>query len=82
MVWSMAVELAPHVRVNGIAAGVIAWPEGTPANEIADYEAKIPLGRSGTPQDAAACVRWLITEATYITGEIIRLDGGRWLRGK
>lgn len=80
VVQSLAVELAPHVRVNAIAPGVVAWPEGTPPDEIAAYEAKIPLGRSGTPQDAAACVRWLITEATYITGEIIRLDGGRWLR--
>jgi pteridine reductase len=80
LVQSLAVELAPKVRVNGIAPGVIAWPEGTPRDEIAAYETKIPLGRSGTPHDAAACVRWLVIEATYITGEIIRLDGGRWLR--
>jgi pteridine reductase len=76
----MARELGPHVRVNAIAPGVVAWPEGTDQQEIHAYESRIPLGRSGTPQDAAAAVRFLILDAAYITGEIIRVDGGRWLR--
>lgn len=80
LVRGLARQLAPRVRVNGIAPGVIAWPEQTPAAERAAYESRIPLARSGTPEEAASLVRWLICEAGYITGEIIRLDGGRWLR--
>ena len=76
---ALARELAPEVRVNGIAPGVIAWPQSTPQHEIDAYEKRIPLGRSGTPDDAARFVRWLIVDSGYVTGEIIRLDGGRWL---
>jgi pteridine reductase len=81
MVQSLAREMAPNVRVNAVAPGVIAWPEDAGPDEIAAYERRIPLGRSGTPQDAAVTVRWLILEASYITGEVVRLDGGRWLAG-
>jgi pteridine reductase len=80
LVATLALELAPEVRVNGIAPGVVAWPDDAPAEERAAYEARIPLGRPGTPEDAAALVRWLLFEASYVTGEIVRLDGGRWLR--
>jgi pteridine reductase len=79
VIQSLARELAPRIRVNAIAPGVIAWPEGTSRSEIDAYEKRIPLGRSGTPEDAARLVRWLVLEAGYVTGEIIRLDGGRWL---
>ena len=82
MVRSLARELAPHVRVNGIAPGVILWPEtGDDSDEAAQqrYLDRVPLKRSGTPAEAAQLVRWLTIDATYITGEIIRLDGGRHL---
>ncbi len=79
MVHSLARDMAPTVRVNAIAPGVIAWPEETDADQVSAYERRIPLGRSGTPHDAAVAVRWLILDAPYITGEVIRLDGGRWL---
>lgn len=79
LVEALARELAPLVRVNAIAPGVVAWPEDTPAAERAAYEARIPLARSGTPEDAANAVRWLVLEAAYVTGEVIRVDGGRWL---
>ena len=79
VVESLARELAPHVRVNAIAPGVVAWPDSTSMQEREAYESRIPLARSGTPQEAAAMVRWLVLEATYMTGEILRLDGGRWL---
>lgn len=79
MVHNLARDLAPKVRVNAIAPGVIAWPEGTNPAEIAAYESRIPLQRAGTREDAARLVRFLILEATYLTGDIIRLDGGRWL---
>lgn len=80
MVRSLARELAPRVRVNGVAPGVVAWPErGYESDAAAQqlYLAKVPLGRAGTPEDAAELIRWLALDATYITGEIIRLDGGR-----
>jgi pteridine reductase len=80
LVACLAVELAPQVRVNGVAPGVVAWPEGTPRSEIEAYEKRIPLGRSGEPEDAAKLVRTLVVDTPYLTGEVIRLDGGRWLR--
>ncbi|HVZ94697.1 MAG TPA: SDR family oxidoreductase [Phycisphaerales bacterium] len=82
MVQTLAIELAPRVRVNAIAPGVIAFPETGPESDPdiqARYLKRVPLARSGTPEDAAKAVRWLALEANYITGEIIRLDGGRWL---
>jgi len=82
MVRSLARELAPEVRVSGLAPGVVAFPETGPDAEPdaqSRYLARVPLARSGTPQEAARAVRWLALEATYLTGEIIRMDGGRWL---
>ncbi len=82
MVRTLARELAPRVRVNAIAPGVVAWPEeGYESDRDAQdaYLRRVPLGRAGTPEDAANAVRWLALEATYVTGEVIRLDGGRWL---
>ena len=80
LVRCLAVEMAPDVRVNAVAPGVVAWPEGAAADMRQRYESRIPLGRPGTPEDAAECVRWLALDAHYVTGESIRLDGGRWLR--
>ncbi|MDX2132912.1 MAG: SDR family oxidoreductase [Planctomycetota bacterium] len=82
MIYSLARDLAPDVRVNGVAPGVVAWPEGgadADPDTQAKYLRRIPLGRAGTPEDAARVVRWLALEATYVTGEIVRVDGGRWL---
>jgi len=80
LVQSLALDLAPEVRVNGVAPGVVAWPDDTTQAEKERYEQRIALKRAGTPEDAAIAARWLITEAPYLTGEIIRVDGGRWLR--
>lgn len=80
MVRSLAVELAPRVRVNGIAPGALEWSASDSAEDRERYIARIPLGRAGTPADAAQAVRWLALEATYITGQIIPIDGGRSLR--
>ena len=55
----------------------VAWPEGYPADEKVKYLKRVPLGRSGTPEDVANLVHFLATEGTYITGQVIRLDGGR-----
>jgi pteridine reductase len=82
MVRTLARELAPRVRVTGVAPGVVAFPdEGYESSEAEQqaYLSRVPLERTGTPEDAAETVRWLALEARYVTGEIVRLDGGRWL---
>ncbi len=75
---SLAVELAPDVRVNGVAPGAILWPEQTDGGQTqADILARIPLARSGSPADIAGAVRFLLEDAPYVTGQIIAVDGGR-----
>ena len=75
---ALAVELAPKVRVNGVAPGAILWPEDgiDPALRSTLIE-RTPLARAGTAEEVAEAVRWLMQDATYLTGEILRLDGGR-----
>lgn len=76
----LARELAPRVRVNAVAPGVVAFPESGYESDAAAQEAylkRVPLGRSGTPTDAAGAVVWLALQATYCTGQVIRVDGGR-----
>lgn len=75
---SLARELAPRVRVNGIAPGLILPPENDPQRAHA-LLASVPLARTGTPDDIAATAVWLATNAPYITGQIIQVDGGRAL---
>ncbi len=80
LVKSLALELAPEVRVNGIAPGAILWPQDAAeggAEQRAILE-KVPLGRRGEPGDIAAAALFLAT-SPYITGEIISVDGGRLL---
>lgn len=80
MVRGLARDLAPHTRVNALALGVAAWPENGYESDTAAQETylkRIPLARAGTPEQAAEAVRWLVEDATYMTGQIIRLDGGR-----
>lgn len=73
----LARELAPEVTVNGIAPGVVAWADGTTESEQRKYLQRVPLGRAGTPQDVANLIHFLVTEGSYITGQILHLDGGR-----
>lgn len=82
MVQVLARELAPNVRVNGVAPGVVAFPDQGPDADPAmqeRYLARVPMQRSGTVEEAAEAVRWLVVGATYTTGQIVRVDGGRWL---
>jgi len=82
MVQCLARDLAPQVRVNAVAPGVVAWPDTGPESDPkaqAAYLARVPLARAGRPDDAAEVVRWLAMDAHYVTGEVIRVDGGRWL---
>ena len=76
----LAQEMAPQVRVNAVAPGVIIWPEGE-AWKDQEQRRKIVahtlLKREGEPDDIARTVAFLIQDAPYITGQIIAVDGGR-----
>ena len=79
---SLALELAPEVRVNAIAPGAVLWAE----NESGDAHqqallARTPLARIGSPEEIAEAVHWLLRGATYTTGQVLPLDGGRMLAG-
>lgn len=74
---SLARELAPEVTVNAIAPGVVEWPADMPEESRRKYLKRVPLARAGTPQDVAHLVEFLCTRGKYITGQTIRLDGGR-----
>ena len=77
---SLAKDLAPEVRVNGIAPGAILWPEtGMTESVQRNILEQIPLGRAGSPADIASCVLYLTRDARYVTGQIIAVDGGRSL---
>ena len=80
LVQSLAIDLAPLVRVNGVAPGVVEWDQQADAAERSRYEARIPLARAGTPDDAAGAVRWLALDAPYVSGTIVTVDGGRALQ--
>jgi pteridine reductase len=75
---SLARELGPDIRVNGIAPGPVLWPE-RPMDEALQREiiAKTALKRHGTPRDVARTALFLARDAPYITGQIIAVDGGR-----
>jgi pteridine reductase len=80
MTHSLARELAPEIRVNGIAPGAILWPsQGSNPAMQEKVLAGIPLQRLGTPDDIARTILFLLEEAPYITGQIIAVDGGRSL---
>ncbi len=76
---ALAIEMAPEVRVNAVAPGPILWPdEGLFDNAMRDkIVAHTLLKRSGSPQDIARAVRFLLDDASYITGQVINVDGGR-----
>jgi pteridine reductase len=77
---SLAQELGPEIRVNGVSPGPILWPENGEWKEKAARRHIIErtlLKRTGEPDDIARTVVFLISEAPYITGQIIAVDGGR-----
>jgi len=73
----LALELAPHVRVNGVAPGTVLPPESLGVAEREQLRSRIPLQRFGTAEDVAATVRFLITGSDFVTGQVIAVDGGR-----
>jgi pteridine reductase len=80
MTRSMALDLGPDIRVNGVAPGAVMWPsDGKPYADQQAMLARTPLQRGGTPDDVAGAVLWLLRDAPFVTGQIIRIDGGRTL---
>lgn len=74
---ALAVELAPKVRVNGIAPGIAVFPEYYDEKLREKLVQQVPLKRQGTPQGIAAAIRYLVVDAPYVTGQILNIDGGR-----
>jgi pteridine reductase len=75
---SLARDLAPEIRVNGVAPGAILWPDdGMPDTIKAGIVKRIPLARAGEPDDIASTILFLVRDAPYVTGQIIAVDGGR-----
>ncbi|MCI1711804.1 MAG: pteridine reductase [Chiayiivirga sp.] len=80
MTASLARELGPEVRVNGVAPGAVLWPEqGTPYTDQDALIAATALQRAGSPDDVADAVLFLLRDARYVTGQVLRVDGGRSL---
>jgi pteridine reductase len=77
---SLARELGPEIRVNGIAPGPVLWPEGDLDAALKDeIVAKTALKRPGSPDDVARAAYFFAADAPYVTGQIIAVDGGRSL---
>ena len=77
---SLAKDLAPHIRVNGVSPGAIMWPEiDSSSKKKKDIISKIPMKSTGEPLDIAKAVYFFLSQAPYITGQNINIDGGRRL---
>ncbi len=74
----LAKALAPSIQVNAIAPGAIILPEGTTPEEREQAIRRVPLDRLGSPEDIARAVVYLV-ESDFITGEVLRVDGGQHL---
>lgn len=74
---ALARALAPEVRVNAVSPGIAVFPESYDADVRRRLVARIPLRTEGTPESIAGLVRYLCTEGTYITGQVMACDGGR-----
>ena len=77
---SLAQEMAPDIRVNGIAPGAILWPENSHNDAQETIIKQIPLAKLGSPADIANTVQFLV-DSSYISGQIIAIDGGRTATG-
>ena len=79
MTRGLAHAMAPDIRVNAIAPGVVLLPEGFDPDDAEHLRRTTPLQRIGTPEDVAEAVLYLI-HAEFVTGEVIKVDGGRHVR--
>jgi pteridine reductase len=81
LVKALARELAPQVRVNGLAPGIILWPDSGPtSDDQQELLERTALQRAGHPSDLAKALLFLIADAPYMTGQILAIDGGRLLQ--
>jgi pteridine reductase len=79
---SLARELGPEVRVNGIAPGPVLWPEGEiDAGLKARILERTALKRIGSPEDVAKAALFFVRDAPFVTGQILAVDGGRTVGG-
>ena len=80
---TLARELAPAVRVNAVAPGTILWPENQSLSDTAKQRIidQTLLKRQGDPEEIARAVRYLVSDATYTTGHVLTVDGGRGVHG-
>lgn len=75
---TLARDLAPAIRVNGVSPGAILWPEDDMPGSVKDnIIGQVPMKRAGEPSDIANCVLYLVRDAGYVTGQIVAVDGGR-----
>lgn len=77
---ALARDLAPAVQVNGVAPGAILLPRGMPPALARKLVKAIPAGRMGTPEEIAEVVAFFVEGPDFVTGETLRVDGGRHLR--
>jgi pteridine reductase len=77
LVRALAVELAPEVLVNGVAPGNVLPPAGTPPEEVERWASKVPVKRIGQPRDVAETVLFLCAGPSFLTGQVVRVDGGK-----
>jgi len=78
MTLALARELGPEVRVNAVAPGAVLWPEsGKAYADQQELVARTALKRAGSPEDVAGAVLYLLRDAGYVTGQTIKVDGGR-----
>jgi len=77
---SLASDLGPEIRVNAVAAGAIIWPETMQSEQADEIVSRIALKRRGEPSDIADTVFFLVNQASYMTGQIITVDGGRTIQ--
>jgi pteridine reductase len=77
LVRALAVELAPEVSVNGVAPGTVLVPRGTSAEEAEKLARRVPAKRNGDPEDIAQTVLFLCAGPAFLTGQVIRVDGGK-----
>ncbi len=77
---SLARELGPDIRVNGVAPGAIMWPNTELDSQVQEsILQRTALKRQGKPQDIAKAVKFLVMDGEYITGQVLPVDGGRSL---
>jgi len=79
MTKALAAELGPEIRVNGVAPGAILWPENLEDEDKEKIISRTFLKRRGSPDDIAKAILYLIRDASYMTGQILAVDGGRSL---